>query len=171
MKKILTIAMLTACAVLAQDPAEPNALTLARERYQKDLKVAQDQVTKAYVAKLENLYASVKDKPDKNPSIAVATEIEEMKATVGTSKEPIVGNWMWMGKMHVEFCADGTVTTADGNKGTWKVVDRSKRVYETAFITNGTTHRLILSKDGKSLAGKELKGTNNGLEFSVNRAK
>lgn len=149
-KKMIMMGLaLVAMAASAQEVEEPGALKNARTQYEKDLKVAQDNVSRGYMQKLEVLYSSLRDRKDK---MVIAKEIEEIKAGLSDSllkSDPIVGTWTYSDKTSTVFMADGTGTHSNGWNGVWKRIKAG--AYEVVWNNDGKKNYYTILSGGKTI--------------------
>ncbi len=166
----LAVLAFASVAVAEETSPEPKELVNLRSKYERAVKAAVDPLTRDYVTDLTALMKRLGIQGDAKGMMVVQNEIERVNTTMAATKkaDAIVGDWVWFNGVHVEFFSDGTLRTADGLSGTWKVVDKRKRVYRTE-MSNNACHSLTLSNNGQSLAGNHLTGEQVGLKFTVVR--
>jgi Tol biopolymer transport system component len=82
--------------------------------------------------------------PDKQPAPPKAP---------APAADPVVGKWAWFNGGTVSILPDGTLTHEQGNRGTWTVQDRARRVYVLRWRQGDFVDTVTLSEDGQSLSG------------------
>ncbi len=80
--------------------------------------------------------------------------------------DPIVGNWIYHGKNIATFHPDGTCSYPSGLNGTWRYLNNPEveRKYEVIWKSGVFVESFRLSKDGKTLSGKNKKGVDMRVE-------
>lgn len=78
----------------------------------------------------------------------------------GSSKDPLVGHWIWHGGNFVTVSADGTAVSRKGARATWRFLDNKEleRKYEVIWDDGVFIDTMRMSRDGKKLTGKNQKG-------------
>jgi hypothetical protein len=77
-----------------------------------------------------------------------------------TNPDPIIGNWIYHGKYIASIKADGTCSYPNGLNGTWRYLNNPEieRKYEIIWKAGVFVETMKLSRDGKTLEGRNKKG-------------
>ena len=84
-----------------------------------------------------------------------------LSAEPAKDKNPIIGRWRWIGKQIVTCHEDGSMTVTPTNrKGRWRSLQSEtvERKYELMWDEGLYVDQLTMSKDSKSLKGKNQNG-------------
>lgn len=75
------------------------------------------------------------------------------------TRDPIVGKWTWFDGKTVTINPDGTLEHEAGNRGTWNIQDRPRRVYTLRWLQGNFVDTVTVSEDGQNLSGPNQGGT------------
>ena len=157
MKLWLIAASMVALAgsAIAEDSTKlPPELVPLKQRYERDLEIAKQQIIGRYVADLQTALRSAALKRDFPAAQAIQDEISSV-----SPKEIVLGKWKisWPGgSRELTLRSDGSVFASDlrGKKATWEVTDEKL----VLAYGDGHTDTLSLPIDPKGMKGKSWAG-------------
>lgn len=90
----------------------------------------------------------------------VFTPIQGAPKSSPRDKDPILGKWIFHGEHRIAITADGKAISHKGSNGVWRFLSNPEveRRYEIVWDEGLFIDSVRLSRDGKTLQGKNQKG-------------
>jgi hypothetical protein len=154
---LVLLAVMVAVTGYAQEvkePEPPKALVKAKEAYRKEAARVLEPVNQNYLRTLESLKRDMGIKGDTAGMVAVQKEIDEVKEYLKNETmtvDPIVGKWLWDGRM-MTFTANGQIKSDNGT-AKWKHDPKKTGGYLMNW--GSWVESAVISKDGKTITAGE----------------